>query len=376
MLIRILFVYARENSGVQYIQGMNEILAPIVYVLHTNKMVPNFSARPRDPMAPFHVAMDAAYLEHDAYTIFHHLLVIVGRWFSLPNREPSSGPVSRADVSATSAITDQAANNQIVNQCRYIHFTLLEAVDPHLASYLKDLAIEPHLYMLRWLRILLAQVFPLPDLLLLWDGIFAWGKQAELLDWLCVSMLATIRHLLLGKDYSICMQTLFNYPPTSDPRILLTTAVHMLDKYNKIKTRDKTPKPTVAPLAPAPSTDSLNTKMIGSTKALLQPLTTSLTSTFKQMFVADDPELELARLRTTQLHMANRLDRIVYILQNTPSEESLKSAVEELCQIKQTLASGVYPESGPGRPADAKPGKLAPGGGYSSTAISPSVKRK
>ncbi len=48
---------------------------------------------------------------------------------------------------------------------------------------------------------------------------FAWGRQLELLDWLCVAMLETVRHLILGKDFSNCMQTLFSYPQVSDPKI-------------------------------------------------------------------------------------------------------------------------------------------------------------
>lgn len=39
MIARILFVYAKLNPGVKYVQGMNEILAPIFFV---------FSSEPHD----------------------------------------------------------------------------------------------------------------------------------------------------------------------------------------------------------------------------------------------------------------------------------------------------------------------------------------
>ncbi len=34
---RILYIYSRLNPRIQYVQGMNEILAPIFYLLNVNK---------------------------------------------------------------------------------------------------------------------------------------------------------------------------------------------------------------------------------------------------------------------------------------------------------------------------------------------------
>jgi hypothetical protein len=39
IMTRILYVYARLNPKVQYVQGMNEILAPIFYLLNITKPV-------------------------------------------------------------------------------------------------------------------------------------------------------------------------------------------------------------------------------------------------------------------------------------------------------------------------------------------------
>lgn len=38
-MTRILYVYARLNPKIQYVQGMNEILAPIFYLVNINKPV-------------------------------------------------------------------------------------------------------------------------------------------------------------------------------------------------------------------------------------------------------------------------------------------------------------------------------------------------
>eukprot|EP01112_Ceratiomyxa_fruticulosa_P019286 TRINITY_DN6295_c0_g1_i1.p1 TRINITY_DN6295_c0_g1~~TRINITY_DN6295_c0_g1_i1.p1 ORF type:complete len:498 (-),score=54.67 TRINITY_DN6295_c0_g1_i1:74-1567(-) len=345
MMSRILFIYAKDNSGVLYIQGMNEILAPLLFVMDSSKVVPNLQAtRNKDGISPFQVAMDAAYIEHDTYTLFQSLLILIGRWFSLPKREIGTlssikSVIVKSDNLATNALRDEQANNQIMNHCRYIHNTLLSSVDPQLAGYLRDLTIDPHLYMLRWIRILLAQVFPLEDLIIIWDAIFGWGRQVELLDWLCVAMLEAIRHLILGKDFSHCMQTLFNYPQISDPKILVTTALHLYDKYNRRKIREGSPSVSIVPQLENQST-GLHSTTLGPKKVLQSGL-----NNLKKIFVVDDPDFEITRLRTAQLHTANRLDRIIYILENTPSEESLRSVVAELCQIRSIMAGSVYPNN-------------------------------
>lgn len=45
----------------------------------------------------------------------------------------------------------------------------------------------------RWLRLLFGREFPLQDLLVLWDAIFAVGNQFELTNFIVVAMLIRIR---------------------------------------------------------------------------------------------------------------------------------------------------------------------------------------
>jgi len=264
-----------------------------------------------------------------------------------------------------------------VQQCRHIHYTLLNEVDPQLSMYLRDLQIEPHLYALRWVRIMLAQVFPLHEILILWDAILAFDNNVQLLDWLCVAMLVNIRHLILGKDYSSCMQLLFNYTQTNDPRYLVATAIQLQVRYQQLLNTPNRPPPSpnlrlsvsLPPTPTAPSASSRPTSPTNASskqqqqppkpktdkKSILEPLT----STFKSMF-AEDPLYELQKLRDEQIHTANRLDRVVYSLQNLQNSyavgdedqtnndntskrddqndvEILQQAIEELIQIKEVL---------------------------------------
>lgn len=45
MMARILFIYAKLNPGLKYVQGMNEILAPLFYVFSKSETVYKYKCR-------------------------------------------------------------------------------------------------------------------------------------------------------------------------------------------------------------------------------------------------------------------------------------------------------------------------------------------
>lgn len=45
MMARILFIYAKLNPGLKYVQGMNEILAPLFYVFSKSETVYKYKYR-------------------------------------------------------------------------------------------------------------------------------------------------------------------------------------------------------------------------------------------------------------------------------------------------------------------------------------------
>lgn len=59
----------------------------------------------------------------------------------------------------------------------------------------------------RWLRLLFGREFPLQDLLVLWDAIFAVGKQFELTNFIVVAMLIRIRNQCKYGHTSLFLKT-------------------------------------------------------------------------------------------------------------------------------------------------------------------------
>jgi len=283
-------------------------------------------------------------------------------------------------------------NSPVVKKCRRIHYELLSQADPELFQFLEDMDMEPQLYVLRWVRLLLGREFHLEDALLLWDAIFAYGEDLALLDYIIVAMLIYIRQSLIGKENSLCLQRLFNYPPVEDVFLFVekalaikhpepidflqssarASATHPDEKAEKVASPSEHETEFLALLqtvSAQPSAPSVNpvsnllftqsTKKTGST----------LGSTFKSLLAVPPPRKvlqtdqltrQLQQLQQTQTHMANRLERIIYTLQTQlanedgAKEESKEAKLEridamllalaELKQVRDTLLGLLPPD--------------------------------
>ncbi|KAI3977887.1 hypothetical protein MKX01_036727 [Papaver californicum] len=225
MLRRILLLWCIRHPEYGYGQGMHELLAPLLYVLHidverlysirkihedhfTDKfddlsfpasdLVGNYkslnwstgfddesslqgseakvcSLDELDPELQTIVLLSDAYgaegelgillserfMEHDAYCMFEALM---GR---------THGAVAMTDYfSPTPAVGSHTGLPPVIEASSALYH-LLSLVDSSLHSHLVELGVEPQYFALRWLRVLFGREFMLEDLLVVWDEIFA-----------------------------------------------------------------------------------------------------------------------------------------------------------------------------------------------------------
>ncbi len=201
-LARALYVAARLNPGVGYVQGMNELLAPLLYVFATEPTAGgNADAdSERDAAAAEARAAAAAAREAAAEAdAFFALLDLLGTFRDL--FLPSLDAASEGGVLA--ALT--------------AHGAALRRHDARLAAHLEKLQVAPQFYCLRWSTTLLAQDFPLPDVLRLWDfllgdGAAAPGGRADTLRRLCAAAVLGARRELLAADFAGAVKLLQALP--------------------------------------------------------------------------------------------------------------------------------------------------------------------
>ncbi|GER48285.1 Ypt/Rab-GAP domain of gyp1p superfamily protein [Striga asiatica] len=264
ILRRVLLLWCLRHPEYGYRQGMHELLAPLLYVLHmdaerlseirkihenhfpdkfdsfsfretnfsyTNGTPNGSPARARtpeelDPTTQTLIELSDAYgaegelgivtsnkfLEHDAYAMFDSLLgnaLSMSNFFSHSPSGPHSG--SPPVIEASAAL-----------------YHLLSIADSSLHAHLVELGVEPQYFAIRWLRVLFGREFSLEDLLSVWDEIFARENvklgghvNFEILEsargaFVCafgVSMILHLRSSLLAtENATACLQRLLNFP--------------------------------------------------------------------------------------------------------------------------------------------------------------------
>ncbi|XWS70989.1 hypothetical protein CRYUN_Cryun03dG0098300 [Craigia yunnanensis] len=224
MLRRILLLWCLRHPECGYRQGMHELLAPLLYVLHVdverlsevrklyddhfidkfdglsfeeNDVTYNFDfkkfldsmedeigsqgnskkVRSVDELDPeiltivllsdaygaegeLGIVLSEKFMEHDAYCMFDALM------------SGSHGSVAMADFFAPSPAAESHSGLPPVIEASSALYHLLSIVDSSLHSHLVELGVEPQYFALRWLRVLFGREFSLLDLLVVWDEIF------------------------------------------------------------------------------------------------------------------------------------------------------------------------------------------------------------
>lgn len=165
---------------------MNEVLAPIYYVLST------------DPAGD-----SLENIEADSFFCFSNLMGEISDCFA------------------------QKMDNYMLDTHNTIgrFQALLATLDGDLFVSFYKKSLDPRFYALRWLSLLFSQEFNLPDVLRLWDSLFGDEKREDgngdfLLFFAC-ALVINIRSDIIDADFGIVLHTLQNYPMEDILKIIM-----------------------------------------------------------------------------------------------------------------------------------------------------------
>ncbi|XP_019364227.1 PREDICTED: TBC1 domain family member 5 isoform X3 [Gavialis gangeticus] len=229
ILTDVLFCYARENEQLLYKQGMHELLAPIVFILHCDHQAFLHASEAAQPSEEMKVLLNPEYLEHDAYAMFTHLMETAEHWFSTFEHDSQKEKDAMMTPTPFARPQDLGPSIAIVTKVNQIQDHLLKKHDIELYMHLNRLEIAPQIYGLRWVRLLFGREFPLQDLLVVWDALFADSISLDLVDYIFVAMLLYIRDALISSNYQTCLGLLMHYPPIGDVHSLILRALFLRD---------------------------------------------------------------------------------------------------------------------------------------------------
>ncbi|KAM8758777.1 TBC1 domain family member 5 isoform 2-T2 [Rhynchonycteris naso] len=229
ILTDVLFCYARENEQLLYKQGMHELLAPIVFILHCDHQAFLHASESAEPSEEMKTLLNPEYLEHDAFAMFSQLMETAEPWFSTFEHDGQKGKETLMTPIPFARPQDLGPTIAIVTKVNQIHDHLLKKHDIELYMHLNRLEIAPQIYGLRWVRLLFGREFPLQDLLVVWDALFADGLGLSLVDYIFVAMLLYIRDALISSNYQTCLGLLMHYPIIGDVHSMILKALFLRD---------------------------------------------------------------------------------------------------------------------------------------------------
>ncbi|XP_023383717.1 TBC1 domain family member 5 [Pteropus vampyrus] len=229
ILTDVLFCYARENEQLLYKQGMHELLAPIIFILHCDHQAFLHASESAQPSEEMKTLLNPEYLEHDAYAMFSQLMETAEPWFSTFEHDGQKGKETLMTPIPFARPQDLGPTIAIVTKVNQIQDHLLKKHDIELYMHLNRLEIAPQIYGLRWVRLLFGREFPLQDLLVVWDALFADGLSLSLVDYIFIAMLLYIRDALISSNYQTCLGLLMHYPRIGDIHSLILKALFLRD---------------------------------------------------------------------------------------------------------------------------------------------------
>nr|XP_048310885.1 TBC1 domain family member 5 isoform X2 [Myodes glareolus] len=229
ILTDVLFCYARENEQLLYKQGMHELLAPIIFVLHCDHQAFLHASESAQPSEEMKTLLNPEFLEPDAYAMFSQLMETAEPWFSTFEHDGQKGKDTLMTPIPFARPQDLGPTVAIVTKVNQIQDHLLKKHDIELYMHLNRLEIAPQIYGLRWVRLLFGREFPLQDLLVVWDALFADSLSLSLVDYVFLAMLLCIRDALISSNYQTCLGLLMHYPLIGDIHSLILKALFLRD---------------------------------------------------------------------------------------------------------------------------------------------------
>eukprot|EP01022_Parablepharisma_sp_SALTPOND_P032312 TRINITY_DN838_c0_g1_i12.p2 TRINITY_DN838_c0_g1~~TRINITY_DN838_c0_g1_i12.p2 ORF type:complete len:442 (+),score=44.95 TRINITY_DN838_c0_g1_i12:95-1327(+) len=191
VLSRILYVYAKQNTELEYIQGMNELLSVLYYCFYHDS-VPEMNK----------------YLESDAYFCFCNLMEELKEAYSRQMDKTFGGI------------------QQIIQKISEI----LKRVDVEYWNYLSETKADIQLFALRWIMLLFAQDMELPTVIRLWDSLLGDPERFLFFQYVVVRVIIEAKKEVIGSEFYEFVKVIQNSPRTLKLQDLLKKSGNMLAK--------------------------------------------------------------------------------------------------------------------------------------------------
>lgn len=233
----ILYLFAKCNQPTSYKQGMNDILAMLIYSLYpyyvksdiknyTPELFDTWVNEPIDNLKDiYNFFHDETEFQSDLYYLMVNLMKLgVNKFYEDIDLKKNPGETK----------------NYLVKRCEFISEKKLKLQNSRLYHHFVNIGIDSGIILQRWIKCLFTREFHPQDCSVIWDAILAnelMEPSGELLyiDYFSIAMMDFISDELLRKDQSECFKRLFQYPPLESMTTLISLTAKIKPKIMELE---------------------------------------------------------------------------------------------------------------------------------------------
>ena len=224
----VLFIYSKKYSDYGYKQGMNDICAVFLYILHKDYLLTSQFLKDDLTFLYYIFHSNNDFLENDLYIFYSNFmnkgLSELYLYNKIKENELNKIPLEKK-INLTKEDIYSYEDSQINKRIYYIFYRLLQKFDIPLYNEMIN-RIQPELFLFKWYICFLTREFPINKVVHLWDIIFAYDFiQYKLINFnkeeyhfkfiesIFISMIICCKNTLMKtKDDNNFMNILIHYP--------------------------------------------------------------------------------------------------------------------------------------------------------------------
>ena len=224
----ILYLFAKGNQPTSYKQGMNDILAMLIYSLYPYYIKSNIKNYTPELFEKW--AKEPLNNIKDIYCFFHDENEFQSDLYYLMVNLMNLG-VNKFYEDIDLKKNPNETKNYLVKRCEYISEKKIKLQNNRLYYHFTNIGLDSGIILQRWIKCLFTREFHPQDCSVIWDAILAnevMEPSGELIyvDYFAIAMMDFISDELLRKDQSECFKRLFQYPPLES----MTTLISLTEK--------------------------------------------------------------------------------------------------------------------------------------------------
>ena len=262
ILCKILYVFSKDNPDPSYCQGMNEILGTLFYSFLSSFRFNKFTKEEQkennngkvtnEEMLYAHL-VDNNYIEGDLFIIYSELMardMTLIYTYNDDKYRKKENAIKYDLKNLKIEDLELSTESDLIKRIKKIFYINLPSLDKEYFNYLNG-AIEPNLFLLRWILCILDREISLKHVLWIWDSVFYYefieftfiknnsetqkGKNCyrlNFLDMVCLSMIMDLKPLVQTGDQSLILCRFMKFPDEKNIRQIIKEAVKLAPKFN------------------------------------------------------------------------------------------------------------------------------------------------